>query len=140
MLHRQFFLSRSWFPDHLPSAGLVGCKKNSLLGDVLTCFRRCVQSMLRVTEVQTIVCLIPRSLSVAERCMLTLTLVTTLVSTRCSVLPVWSERKTHCSRKPGTLSIQRCPPPPLLPHALLPLPHQKKHVFSMIWETASGAP
>ena len=34
VLHRQFFLSRNSFPDHLPSAGLVGRKKNSLLGDV----------------------------------------------------------------------------------------------------------
>ena len=68
MLHRQFFLSRSWFPDHLPSAGLVGRKNNSLLGDVVTCFRGCVQSLLRVTEVQTMICLIPQSLSVAARC------------------------------------------------------------------------
>ena len=53
-------------------------------------------------------------------------LVTTLVSRRCSVLRVWSQRKTHCCGKPRTWSIKRCRPPPLLHPALLPPLHQKK--------------
>ena len=35
-----------------------------------------------------------------------------LIYKRYSVLWVWSQRKAHCSDKPRTVSIQRCPPSP----------------------------
>ena len=126
-------------PDHLPPAGLVGHKKNSLLVDVLTCFRRCVQSLLRVTEVQTIVCLIPHSLSVAERCCAdtnschntgfhTMLHAAGLVGTKNTLFAACREHY-QSSAHPSPLHL-----------ALLPPFHQKKTVFSMNWETASDAP
>ena len=133
MLHRHLFASRSWFPDHIRSCGSGLAQKEVVAGcgfdtcqcasvrfvmfcaNILSDGLQCVSVLLSVVvkEINNSDCMSSLVFLLLVGVVLAPILVTTLVSSRYSLLRVWSERTTHCSDKPRTWSIQRCPPLPL---------------------------